>query len=108
MTKTIAEMWWRAQVLPVSPGMRIDIRVVAGNPRSHGRNHAPDAMMSCRASFHFVHQGLPPRWPGRRPWRRVLPMPVRALDRVVSVSEQVSGGRCAPVGEAGAAAGVSR
>ncbi|WP_155849014.1 hypothetical protein [Amycolatopsis vancoresmycina] len=41
--------------------------------------------MSCRASFHFVHQGtgLPRRRPGRRPWRRVLPMPVRALDRAV-------------------------
>lgn len=38
--------------------------------------------MSCRASIHFAHQGLPRRRPGRRPWRRVLPMPVRALDRV--------------------------
>ena len=42
--------------------------------------------MSCRASFHFARpgQGLPRRRPGHRPWRRVLPMPVRALDRVVS------------------------
>ncbi|WP_160169740.1 hypothetical protein [Amycolatopsis rifamycinica] len=39
--------------------------------------------MSCRASFHFVHHGPRPSpgWPGRRPWRRVLPLPVRALDR---------------------------
>ncbi|MET8849262.1 hypothetical protein [Amycolatopsis sp. NPDC004625] len=50
---------------------------------THGRNDAPDALMSCRASIHFAHQGLPRRRPGRRPWRRVLPMPVRALDRVV-------------------------
>ncbi len=40
--------------------------------------------MSCRASFHFAGPGqqLPRRGPGRRPWRRVLPMPVGALDRV--------------------------
>ncbi len=49
--------------------------------------------MSCRASFHFVPQGPGPRprWPGRRPWRRVLPMPVRALDRVVLAQGHGSG-----------------
>ncbi|MFC5090692.1 hypothetical protein [Amycolatopsis plumensis] len=47
--------------------------------------------MSCRASFHFVHQGPRPGWSGRRPWRRVLPMPVRALDRLVSVAGHGAG-----------------
>jgi hypothetical protein len=39
--------------------------------------------MSCRASFSLSpgEAGLPRRWPGRRPWRRVLPVPMSRLTR---------------------------